>query len=65
MKWTPWGVTTLVIVSVVVMLFVYAMVVPSSDPRAVGRLAKYPFWGWIVAAVIRKFRSGKNPWSFV
>ena len=65
MKWTPWGVSTLLIVCLIVTTFVYAIVVPSYDPEAVGRLAGYPFTMWLVAAIIRKFGSGKDPWTFV
>ncbi len=65
MKRTPWAAATLGAVCVtVLLLFVFVILAPTGDPKAQGKVIGLVWGAWMVAAILRKLGSGKDPWRF-
>lgn len=64
MKQTPWAIATVVVFGGVVVLSAWAVLVPFTNPEALGSVSGFLLVLWTIAGLIRKFSSGKNPWTF-
>lgn len=64
MKRSRWANVTLSVLVGISVLFAWGMLCQSCDPQAVGQLAGYLFFAWLIAAIIRKLSHGKDPWRF-